>query len=153
MRPGYQVKTHFPGTRKRSSSQDREGMPEHVWNRNDGTMTFAYKGLVIEKRNALYRVRDVKLSGFPVQSVAGVFNDSRLLRALIDSGIAQSCPERLERLREGNRNVHCGNCLTPFLFRREGMIEHLGGFLVTCPYCAHEEFEDRLRWATDENFY
>ncbi|WP_343553753.1 hypothetical protein [Pantoea sp.] len=153
MKPGYQVNTHFKGTVKHSRYSEEEQTSWKGWNSHEGAMTFAYKGLVIEKRNALYRVRDVKLEGFPVQSVAGVFNDSRYLRNTIDVGLAQSSHEKLERLRERNKNVKCGDCGTPFLFRRDALIPHLDGFVIPCPFCFHEEFEDRLVWASDENFY
>lgn len=153
MKPGYQVNTHFKGTVKRSRYSDEEQANWKGWNTHDGAMTFAYKGLVIERRNTFYRVRDVKLEGFPVELVSGVFNDSIYLRNTIDSGLAQASPEKLKRLRERNRNVQCGDCSTPFLFRRESLIEHLGGYVIACPFCFHEEWEDRLDWATDENFY
>ncbi|WP_145032408.1 hypothetical protein [Pantoea ananatis] len=153
MKPGYKVNTHFGGTVKPSRYSEEEQAKWRGWNSHEGAMTFAYKGLVIEKRNTLYRVRDVKLEGFPVHLVSGVFNDSRYLRNVIDSGLTQSSPEKLERLRERNRNVKCGDCGTPFLFRRDALIPHLGGYIVSCPFCYHEEFEDRLEWATDENFY
>lgn len=153
MKPGYQVNTHFKGTTKRSSYGEEEQASRKGWNSHEGAMTFAYKGLVIEKRNSVYRVRDVKLEGFPVQLVTGVFNDSRYLRNTIEVGLAQSSPEKLERLRKRNKNVKCGDCRTPYLFRRDALIPHLDGFVITCPFCFHEEFEDRLEWATDENFY
>lgn len=123
------------------------------FNAHNGAMTFAYKGLVIDKRNSVYRVRDVKLEGFPVHLVSGVFNDARYLRNTIDVGLAESSPEKLERLRQRNRNVKCGGCNTPFLFRRDTLIPHLEGYIVSCPFCYHEEWEDRLEWATDESFY
>lgn len=153
MRPGYLVNTHFKGTSKRSRYSDDEETAWKGFNTHDGAMTFAYKGLVIEKRNSMYRVRDVKLEGFPVESVAGVFNDSRYLRNTIDIGLALSSPEKLQRLRERNRNVKCSGCGTPFLFRRDALIPHLDGYVISCPFCSCEEFEDKLEWATDENFY
>lgn len=153
MRPGYQVNTHFKGTSKRSRYSDDEETAWRGINTHDGAMTFAYKGLVIEKRNSMYHVRDVKLEGFPVESVAGVFNDSRYLRNTIDIGLALSSPDKLQRLRERNRNVKCSGCGTPFLFRRDALIPHLGGYVISCPFCYREEFEDKLEWATDENFY
>lgn len=153
MRRGFKVNTHFKGTVKRSRYSEEEEEKWKGWNTHDGALTFAYKGLVIEKRNALYHVRDVKLEGFPVASVSGVFNDSNYLRNTIESGLAMSSPEKLKRLRERNRNVQCGNCNTAFLFRREALIEHLGGNIMPCPFCFHEGWEDQLQWATDENFY
>lgn len=153
MRPGFKVNTHFKGTVERSRYSEEEEANWKGWNTHDGAITFAYKGLVIEKRNTFYRVRDVKLEGFPVQSVVGIFNDSRYLRNTIDVGLEQSSPEKLARLKERNRNVMCGDCGTPFLFRREALFPHLDGYVLSCPFCFHEEFEDRLEWATDENFY
>lgn len=153
MRKGYQVKTHGIGTSKRSKYTAEEDALWMGFNTRDGQMTFSYKGLVIDKRNRLYSVRDVKLEGFPVNDIAGVFTDTRTLRIVIDNGLLQSSPDKLERLRERNKNIKCGDCSTPFLFRRDMLIAYLGGKIIQCPYCYHEEFEDRLEWATDENFY
>lgn len=105
MRPGYQVKTQFKGTIKPSLYSEEEQASWKGCNTHDGAMTFAYKGLVIDKRNSVYRVRDVKLEGFSVHLVSGLFNDSRYLRNTIDVGLAESSPEKLERLRQRNRNV------------------------------------------------
>lgn len=152
MHKGYQVKTYNKGTSKRSRSSDEEER-RRPFNTHGGRMTFAYKGLVIDKCNSLYSVRDVKLEGFPVHSIQGVFNDTRTLRIAIDNGLLQSSLEKLERLRERNKNIKCGDCSTIFLFRREMLIDYLEGKIIQCPYCYHEEFDDRLEWATDENFY
>ena len=153
MHKDYQVKTFFKGTSKRSRYSPEEEEGWRGFSSHGGNMTFSYKGLVIVKRNSLYQVRDVKLEGFPVQSISGIYNDSRALRTTIDIGLAQSSPDKLEALRMRNRNVKCGDCNTPFLFRREMLIDHQGWQVISCPYCSHEEFEDRLEWATDESFY
>ena len=153
MRKGYQFKAYQKGRTKRSRYSSEEEENRKPFNTHDGRMTFAYKGLVVEKLNSIYTVRDVKLEGFPVECIEGVFTDTRTLRIAIDNGLLQSSPEKLERLRERNKNVSCGGCRTPFLFRRDMLIDYLEGKIIQCPYCYLEEFEDRLEWATDENFY
>ncbi|ORJ26205.1 hypothetical protein O1V64_11875 [Rouxiella badensis] len=153
MRKGYPVKTYCKGNSNYSRLSPEESEITKPFNTHDGRMSFAYKGLVIDKRNSLYSVRDVKLEGFPVHLVEGVFNDSRMLRIAIDGGLLTASPEKLERLRERNKNVSCGGCGTPFLFRRNMLIDYLGGKIIQCPYCYFEEFEDRLNWGTDESFY
>ncbi|NKG29672.1 hypothetical protein FVB43_06410 [Erwinia rhapontici] len=153
MRKGYVPKTHFKGNVKRSKYTEEENKRWRGFNTHDGAMVFAYKGLVIEKRNSLYKVRDVKLEGFPVASVAGIFNNSQTLRSVIEAGLCQSSVSKLARLRERNRNVKCNDCGTPFLFRREQLEDYLEGKILQCPYCYHEEWDDRLEWAPDDNFY
>ncbi|GGD35747.1 hypothetical protein GCM10011513_36920 [Franconibacter daqui] len=152
MRKGYQINTHYKGTRKRRYYAE-EGDEAKRYNTQDGAVTFAYKGLVIDKRNSFYKVRDIKLEGFPVASVAGVFNDSAYLCSVIESGLSLASPSKLERLRKRNRNVRCKGCGSAFLFRKDNLIDYLEGKIIQCPCCYHEEWQDRLEWATDENFY
>lgn len=151
MRKGYQMKVHNERSSKRNRLSTEEGKVH--FNSQNGAMTYAYKGLVIDKRNGLYTVRDVKLKGFPVDMVKGLFTDTHTLRVAIENGLLESCPEKLECLRARNKNVICGGCRTPFLFRREMLTDWLEGKVLECPYCYLEEFDDRLEWVSDDKFY
>lgn len=116
-------------------------------------ITFSYKGVVIDRKESLYKIRSVKLEGFVDTHVQGVFNSASKLRDAIDYALACVNPDKHTALREKNQNVQCEHCGAAFLLRAGMLSPHLDGQVLNCPCCAHELWEDLLTRLRDDVFY
>jgi hypothetical protein len=116
--PKFSYNKRVPVAHRKSSRYEDDRYRMYTYN---GTLTFAYRGIAIEKRKAMYTIaKRIQISGFPAESLmrlAGSYNNGADLRGEIDYALTFCNPERVEQVRNRHRNCQCPMCETVSMFK------------------------------------
>lgn len=134
----------------------------------NGHRIFSYKGIVIEKGDSVYKVAQrIVISGFPVDSVEGLWIDGLSLRYAIDYALEKADPERHEAATRRFRNWECPSCnvfawvnpkhITPvWEYKTDGQGKELrvksGRKILTCQHCSKEVDASEIPYAPNDLF-
>lgn len=156
--------SHFDSKQKRIDSLQ----PSPYFSTLNGFCKFSYRGVVIERGQGTYQIgRRIVISGFPVDSVSGIWTDARMLKLAIDLALEQACPERHKAVMEQYRNWKCPACGSVALvdskdihtkwkyvtdsWGNEERID-IGVKLLTCNYCSEEVDSSNIPYVSSDVF-
>jgi len=136
---GSEIKARFGGRAEPSSSPYTRPTNE--------LFRYAYKGIVIEKKQGIARVIPPKLSGFDDERVRGVFTDNQSLGFCLLLALANASKERQAELRERYRNFLCPDCGLPtVIYKTDYEADR-----IRCPRCGQwGRFLDDFTPTSDE---
>jgi len=156
--------SRFYSKQKRADSLQ----PSPYFSTRNGFCKFSYRGIIIERGQGAYQIgRRIVISGFPVDSVSGIWTDAGMLKRAIDLGFEQACPERHKAVMEQYRNWKCPVCGSIALVDAKdihtkwkyvtdswGNEERIdtGIRLLTCNYCSEEVDSSDIPYVSSDVF-
>lgn len=164
--PSRKLKRPVPNRYSRSYNEAKESYP---FDAHNGYAIFAYKGVVIEKQNGLYKVgRQIKIKGFPeltLMQLSGSFTSGEIMKGYIDYALEHVNAERHTAVREQYRNWKCPKCGTHALYDPKAVRkiyryiknewgeeeeQDTGRRKVECFFCYHNTPTTEVEYMTDE---
>lgn len=162
-----QIRTTKPVPRKHRL--DRWQDDEYTFTTRSGYCLFAYKGVVIEKLQGVYKIaRQIKIKGFPsekLQQLEGVFNSGSVIKGIIDLALEHVDVERHAEVRQQYRNWKCPHCASQCLYNaqdvyivykytvnewKEEIRTDTGWRKIPCQHCGNDTLTQEVEFVDDE---